>query len=66
MAKLLAVEDDPMNRDMLVRRLSRRGYELIVAEDGREGVRMARSERPDLVLMDLKSPETTAGKPREY
>ena len=53
MAKLLYVEDNEMNRDMLSRRLSRRGYEIIMAFDGQAGLEMMRSESPDLVLMDM-------------
>ena len=56
MAKILLVEDNEMNRDMLSRRLMRRGYEVAVAVDGAQGVAMARSEKPDLVLMDLSLP----------
>ena len=56
MAKLLLVEDNEMNRDMLSRRLLRRGYEVAIAIDGAQGVEMARTERPDLVLMDLSLP----------
>ena len=56
MAKLLLVEDNEMSRDMLSRRLVRRGYEVAVAVDGAQGVEMARTERPDLVLMDLSLP----------
>jgi CheY-like chemotaxis protein len=56
MAKLLLVEDNEMNRDMLSRRLIRRGYEVAVAVDGAQGVAMAQSEKPDLVLMDLSLP----------
>ncbi len=56
MAKLLLVEDNEMSRDMLSRRLARRGYEVAVAVDGAQGVEMARTERPDLVLMDLSLP----------
>ena len=55
MAKLLLVEDNEMNRDMLSRRLVRRGYEVAIAIDGAQGVEMARTETPDLVLMDLSS-----------
>ena len=53
MAKLLYIEDNEMNRDMLSRRLSRRGYEIIMAFDGQAGLEMMRSESPDLVLMDM-------------
>ncbi len=56
MAKLLLVEDNEMNRDMLSRRLQRRGYEVIMAVDGEEGIKMARSESPDLILMDMSLP----------
>jgi CheY-like chemotaxis protein len=56
MAKILLVEDNEMNRDMLSRRLLRRGYELAVAVDGAEGVAMAQAEMPDLVLMDMSLP----------
>lgn len=57
MAKLLLVEDNEMNRDMLSRRLRRRGYEVVTAVDGRIGVEMAVSEAPDLILMDMSLPE---------
>ena len=56
MAKLLLVEDNEMNRDMLSRRLMRRGYEVAIAIDGAEGLAMAQSEHPDLVLMDMSLP----------
>ena len=56
MAKLLLVEDNEMNRDMLSRRLQRRGYEVIIAVDGQEGVDLAQSEAPDLILMDMSLP----------
>jgi len=56
MPKILLVEDNEMNRDMLSRRLVRRGYEVTVAEDGARGVTMATSERPDLILMDMSLP----------
>jgi two-component system, cell cycle response regulator DivK len=54
--KILLVEDNEMNRDMLSRRLERRGYEVIVAVDGRQGVQMAQVEEPDLILMDVSLP----------
>ena len=57
MPKILLVEDNEMNRDMLTRRLERKGFDVIVAEDGRQGVGAARTERPDLVLMDMSLPE---------
>ena len=56
MTKILLVEDNEMNRDMLARRLSRRGYEVVVAIDGEQGKRMAYSEKPDLILMDMSLP----------
>jgi len=56
MAKILLVEDNEMNRDMLSRRLARRGYEVAIAVDGEQGVAMARSETPALILMDMSLP----------
>jgi two-component system cell cycle response regulator DivK len=56
MAKVLLVEDNEMNRDMLSRRLIRRGYEVVFAVDGQQGVDMARSEKPDIILMDMSLP----------
>jgi len=56
MAKILLVEDNEMNRDMLSRRLARKGFEVMLAVDGAQGVEMARAERPDLILMDLNLP----------
>jgi two-component system, cell cycle response regulator DivK len=56
MAKVLLVEDNEMNRDMLSRRLMRKGYAVIIAVDGAEAVEMAESERPDLILMDMSLP----------
>jgi two-component system cell cycle response regulator DivK len=56
MPRILLVEDNEMNRDMLSRRLQRRGYEVIVAVDGEEGVARARSEAPDVVIMDMSLP----------
>ncbi len=56
MAKILLVEDNEMNRDMLSRRLVRRGYEVVVAVDGEEGLARAARERPDLILMDMSLP----------
>jgi len=56
MAKLLLVEDNEMNRDMLTRRLQRRGYEVITAVDGKEAIALASGEAPDLILMDLSLP----------
>ncbi len=56
MPKILLIEDNEMNRDMLTRRLSRKGYTVVVARDGREGLAMARREQPDLIIMDLSLP----------
>ena len=56
MAKVLLVEDNEMNRDILSRRLSRRGYVVVFAMDGQQGVEMARSEKPDIILMDMSLP----------
>jgi len=56
MPKILLVEDNEMNRDMLSRRLQRKGYEVLIAVDGEAGVKMAASERPDLILMDMSLP----------
>jgi len=56
MAKVLLVEDNEMNRDMLSRRLMRKGYEVVIAGDGRSGVEMASRERPDIILMDMSLP----------
>jgi two-component system cell cycle response regulator DivK len=56
MVKILVVEDNEMNRDMLTRRLQRRGYEVVIAVDGAEGLAMAQSESPALVLMDISLP----------
>jgi two-component system cell cycle response regulator DivK len=56
MAKILIVEDNEMNRDMLSRRLARRGYEIVMAVDGEEGIAVARTANPDLILMDMSLP----------
>ena len=56
MPRILLVEDNEMNRDMLSRRLIRRGYEVALALDGEQGVAMARSEAPALILMDMSLP----------
>ena len=56
MARILLVEDNEMNRDMLSRRLVRNGHEVSIAIDGQQGVDMALSERPDLILMDMSLP----------
>ena len=54
--KILLVEDNEMNRDMLSRRLIRNGFEIVIAVDGQEGVNLAASAQPDLILMDLSLP----------
>ena len=56
MTKILIVEDNEMNRDMLSRRLARRGYQIVIAVDGGEGIAAASAERPDLILMDMSLP----------
>ncbi len=57
MARILLVEDNEMNRDMLSRRLERKGHEVAIAVNGREGIEMARAGEYDLVLMDMSLPE---------
>ena len=56
MVKILLVEDNEMNRDMLSRRLERKGYEVVMAVDGQEGVNMTTSESPALILLDMSLP----------
>jgi CheY-like chemotaxis protein len=56
MPKILLVEDNEMNRDMLSRRLRRKGYQVVMALDGEKGLEMAQSEQPDLILMDMGLP----------
>jgi CheY-like chemotaxis protein len=56
MAKILLVEDNEMNRDMLSRRLARRGFDVVIAADGEQAVAMAHSEAPALILMDISLP----------
>lgn len=56
MPKILLIEDNEMNRDMLSRRLERKGMQVLVAVDGEQGVAMAQSELPDLILMDMSLP----------
>lgn len=56
MTKILLVEDNEMNRDMLSRRLSRNGFEVLIAVNGQEGVDLALAERPALILMDMSLP----------
>ncbi len=57
MPKILIVEDNEMNRDMLSRRLARKGYSVVIATDGEQGVAMAAAETPDLILMDMSLPK---------
>ena len=56
MPKILLVEDNEMNRDMLSRRLAKRGFDVVIAVDGKQGVDMASSEGPDLILLDMSLP----------
>ncbi len=56
LATILLVEDNEMNQDMLSRRLRRRGHEVLVADNGRDGVNLARSAKPDIILMDMSLP----------
>ncbi len=56
MAKILLVEDNEMNRDMLSRRLLKKGFDLVMALDGEQAIEMANSEAPDLILMDISLP----------
>ncbi len=56
MPKILLVEDNEMNRDMLSRRLERKGYQVVMAVDGGQGVSLAQTEKPDLILMDMSLP----------
>jgi two-component system cell cycle response regulator DivK len=57
MAKILLVEDNELNRDMLTRRLERRGFQVVSAVDGRAGIAMGEKEAPDLILMDMSLPD---------
>src|ERR1700683_2127780 len=61
MPKILLVEDNEMNRDMLSRRLIRKGYDVVMAEDGQQGVDLAGTASPDLILMDLSLPIIDGG-----
>ena len=56
MTKILLVEDNEMNRDMLSRRLARKGYDVLIATDGVEGLEKSKSDSPDLILMDMSLP----------
>ena len=57
MPKILLVEDNEMNRDMLSRRLFRHGFDVVIAVDGKQGIEFARTESPDVILMDMSLPE---------
>ena len=57
MAKILVIEDNEMNRDMLSRRLKRKGYTVVLAANGKEGLSLTQEEVPDLILMDMSLPE---------
>ena len=65
MARILLVEDNEMNRDMLSRRLQRKGHEVLIAVDGAEGVRMAHADKPDVILMDMSCLLYTSPSPRD-
>ena len=56
MVKILLVEDNNINRDMMVRRLQRLGYDMVIAIDGQQAIDVTRSEKPDLILMDMSLP----------
>jgi len=66
MARILMVEDNEMNRDALSRRLERRGYEVVLAVDGKQGLTLAQSAQPDLILMDLSLPEIDGWEATRY
>lgn len=57
MSRILIVEDNEFNRDMLSRRLLRKGFEVLIAEDGNSGMQLARTARPDIILMDVSLPD---------
>ena len=57
MKKILLIEDNEMNRDMLARRLQKRGFDMLLAEDGVAGVDLAQKQKPDLILMDMSLPK---------
>jgi CheY-like chemotaxis protein len=57
MKRILVVEDNELNRDVLSRRLARRGFTVLIASDGRQGLAIAQAEQPDLILMDLGMPD---------
>jgi CheY-like chemotaxis protein len=56
MPRILLIEDNPLSRDMLSRRLEKRGYQILTAADGTDGIAVAASERPDVILMDISLP----------
>lgn len=66
MAKILLVEDNELNRDMLVRRLRRRGFEMVEAVDGRSALETAHAEQPDLILLDMNLPELDGWQTVQY
>jgi CheY-like chemotaxis protein len=66
MVRILMVEDNEMNRDALSRRLERKGYEVILALNGKQGIELAQSAKPDLILMDLSLPEVDGWEATRY
>jgi two-component system, cell cycle response regulator DivK len=66
MVRILMVEDNEMNRDALSRRLERKGYEVILAFNGKQGIELAQSAKPDLILMDLSLPEVDGWEATRY
>ena len=66
MTKILLADDNAMNRDMLSRRLQRKGYDVVTAVDGKQAVTMVKSERPDLIIMDLSLPEMDGWEATRY
>ena len=66
MVRILMVEDNEMNRDALSRRLERKGYEVILAFNGKQGIELAQSVKPDLILMDLSLPEVDGWEATRY
>ena len=57
MSKILLVEDNELNRDMLSRRLERQGFQVVLAENGQQGIDLAQAENPDMILMDMNLPD---------
>jgi two-component system, cell cycle response regulator DivK len=66
MVRILMVEDNEMNRDALSRRLERKGYEVLLAFNGKQGIELAQSAKPDLILMDLSLPEVDGWEATRY